>query len=601
MGLLAAPALAVTWVVDGRHPACSDLGPGDAQSPFCTIGRGATRAAAGDTVMVHPATYREQVTPPSSGAPNLPVTYRASGPEVVILGTDDLSNQAGWSPTATTAWSRPFAPSSTPTQVFVDGARLSLASGSASTTPGSFFYDGVAKVLYVDLGGPNPADGHMVEAGARTYGFSLVGRSHLVIEGFEIHRQNHTGVRFASSSSNLRVLGNTISNTGVNGILSDAGLGAILIEANDVSRAASIGIRLLNSRGVTVSGNLSHDNGNHGIALQGSGGNLIEGNISHSNARPDVRAAAGLDVNGASVGNVIRANTFFANQDSGFQVYNGSNDNLVVRNVSHHNGDHGFDTNKATGTRYVSNTCYGNLKDGFSVEGTSTGTTLANNIAVDNGLESNEFDLFVDAGSVAGFSSDYDIFHKSAPGAVVRFNLVAYATLDDFAAATGNEAHGTGADPMFVDGESGDLRVGIGPAVDSADSGADGFSMRDQAGSEPVDIPDVDNTGAGSIAYADRGAFELLDPSPVAHLEVTPSSGRAPLPVVASARGSTDNDGIVSYLFDFGDGTSVGPQTQPIATHIYVAPGEFTVTLVVKDTAGQSDSASKTVRISPLL
>lgn len=311
VGGLSTPAFSLTWTVDRNSLACTDSGPGDAITPFCTIKKAGQLAVAGDTVEVRPGTYREHVTPPASGTPGLPITYRTFAPGVILLGTDDLSDAAGWATTATTAWSRAFAPSSPPTQVFVDGARLALATGPASTFPGSFFYDALAGVLYVDIGGLNPAVGHVVEAGARTYGFNLVSRSHVVVDGFDIRRQNSAGVRLATASSNLTVRNNIISNTGSYGILSDAGVGPILIEANTVSLAASVGIRLLNSTGVTVRGNDSHSNLNHGIALQGSSNNLIEGNTSYLNARPKVRAANGLDVNAVSLQRRSRQHLLF--------------------------------------------------------------------------------------------------------------------------------------------------------------------------------------------------------------------------------------------------------------------------------------------------
>jgi len=51
---------------------------------------------------------------------------------------------------------------------------------------------------------------------------------------------------------------------------------------------------------------------------------------------------------------------------------------------------------------------------------------------------------------------------------------------------------------------------------------------------------------------------------------------------------------IVSYLWDFGDGTSA---TGVSASHIYMDDGNFTVTLTVKDDKGATDStaAVKTV------
>ena len=86
----------------------------------------------------------------------------------------------------------------------------------------------------------------------------------------------------------------------------------------------------------------------------------------------------------------------------------------------------------------------------------------------------------------------------------------------------------------------------------------------------------------------------------MAVLSVSPASGPAPLLVTANASGSTDTDStpIASYRFDFGDGTTVGPQAGATASHSYSANGSYTVTVTVTDTAGLSSQASKTVSVS---
>jgi PKD repeat protein len=60
--------------------------------------------------------------------------------------------------------------------------------------------------------------------------------------------------------------------------------------------------------------------------------------------------------------------------------------------------------------------------------------------------------------------------------------------------------------------------------------------------------------------------------------------------VIGDASASTDTDAtpIASYRFDFGDGTPAVTTTTPAATaqHTYAAPGTYTVTLIVTDTAG---------------
>jgi len=82
---------------------------------------------------------------------------------------------------------------------------------------------------------------------------------------------------------------------------------------------------------------------------------------------------------------------------------------------------------------------------------------------------------------------------------------------------------------------------------------------------------------------------------PSAVLAVTPGTGNAPLSVAASGSGSSDLEGpIVSYKFDFGDGTVVGPQASAAASHVYAA-GTWTMTLYVTDQAGAVSSTTSPV------
>lgn len=58
---------------------------------------------------------------------------------------------------------------------------------------------------------------------------------------------------------------------------------------------------------------------------------------------------------------------------------------------------------------------------------------------------------------------------------------------------------------------------------------------------------------------------------------------------------SSDDNGISSHSWDFGDGNS---STSASPSHTYGADGSYTVTLTVTDTVGQSDSSSQTVSVS---
>ena len=85
--------------------------------------------------------------------------------------------------------------------------------------------------------------------------------------------------------------------------------------------------------------------------------------------------------------------------------------------------------------------------------------------------------------------------------------------------------------------------------------------------------------------------------TPVARLEVTPSSGPAPLQITTGGSASTAGGGatITSYDFDFGDGNATGPQPKATVKHTYKSPATYTVTLTVTNSAGQTAKTSKEV------
>jgi hypothetical protein len=68
--------------------------------------------------------------------------------------------------------------------------------------------------------------------------------------------------------------------------------------------------------------------------------------------------------------------------------------------------------------------------------------------------------------------------------------------------------------------------------------------------------------------------------------------------VTADGAGSSDPEGgALMYTFDFGDGTSVGPQATPTATHSF-GVGTWTVQLTVSDPLGAVHHASTTVAVT---
>lgn len=589
--LLASPATALVYEVNASA-ACP--GSGTAASPFCAIGSAAAIAAAGDVVNVASGIYREQVTPANSGAAGLPITYRSTN-GARIYGTDDLSGTGLWTISSGTTYSTPFDPDTNTQQVFVDGVALALGAGAGAVPVNGFFYDSVAKLLYVNLGGANPGTSN-VEAGARSFGFAVEGKSYLVIEGFDVRGHNTNGIR-VRSSSHVVVRGNRVSGANGFGLVADGTAaptttGPIEISGNELFENGDAGLRLrVNVFQATVADNVSHHNRSHGFLVTGTTASVFQGNELYANARPGGVSTTGLLIEDSD-GNTIERNLAYANQDSGFQASGGADGNLFVRNISYGNGDHGFDVRECDGARLVSNTSWANANDGYSVEGNVTNAYLRNNIGSDNGLLTNGNDLYVDATSTVGFSSDYDVFHRSSSsGSTIQYANVHYASVAAFLAATGNEANGSGGNPGFANPNAGNFQPTSGPALDSADAGASGFQALDHTGRAPVDLASVANTGAGVPNFADRGAVERGgDAKPVAKLRVTPVLARVRQLVTANASGSRDDVGIVSYRFEFGDGKVV-TQAGPVASHAYTRRGIYVVRVKVSDGGGRFDWA----------
>ena len=81
----------------------------------------------------------------------------------------------------------------------------------------------------------------------------------------------------------------------------------------------------------------------------------------------------------------------------------------------------------------------------------------------------------------------------------------------------------------------------------------------------------------------------VLDTKPIADFYAAPLSGAKPL-TVAFYDNSTSYDGIVSWLWDFGDG-STSTERNPV--HIYTRAGIYPVTLTVKEADGDYDTKTK--------
>ena len=576
----AAPArsASVFYVDNSGGATCSDAGPGTEAQPYCTISAAvAAHHGAGITIYVKPGTYREQVTIPLAGSAGNPFVIQALGGPVIVDGADDVSGAANWVQysgnvylNASVNWP--------PSQGFIDGARLYPSVASPAFLPSNSYNWVSGEGMYVNAGGGNPGL-HTLLAGRRAYGFLAAARNYLTIDGFTVTHGGDRGFQLNNACTNV-----TISH-------------------NNVNYSYKYGIEAVGGSNLLIDSNTSSYNGDNGIMLlNGVTASTVQNNESFQNARPDVRAANGINLFNCP-GNLVQNNRTHHNQDTGMQVGLGSNDCILRQNISWDNGDHGFDNSNATGTNHLGDVSFGNYNDGFSIDGTATGTVLYNCVSTDNGLATHQYDLWVNPTSAPSLVSNYNIIWNSSPQPPIKYISTQYVTLAAFSAVSHQDTNSTQADPGFMNPWGGDFRPASGSvAIDAANSGVPNWPATDAAGSARVDDPATVDRGIGPITYADRGALEFqanqVVTRPVASMTATPPIGTEPLPVSIDASGSYDSDGsIVSYFFDFGDGATAGPQASPLTTHTYVA-GTWILRLVVTDNNGAAQSTTITMLVN---
>ena len=107
--------------------------------------------------------------------------------------------------------------------------------------------------------------------------------------------------------------------------------------------------------------------------------------------------------------------------------------------------------------------------------------------------------------------------------------------------------------------------------------------------------------GFGRAVSSSQSITVAAGQQPNAVVEYSPTPARVGSPVFFNAsKSSAPNNGrIVSYLWDFGDGSPRQTTSEPTISKIYTAAATYKLTLVVTDQAGRTATVSIDVAITP--
>jgi subtilisin family serine protease len=201
----------------------------------------------------------------------------------------------------------------------------------------------------------------------------------------------------------------------------------------------------------------------------------------------------------------------------------------------------------------------------------------------------------------AGFSNYGNCLDLYAPGTNVLSAMSATDTSMGTASGTSMAApHVAGAAALYLQAH---------PSASSAEvvQGIIGSATANQLGllgpGSPNLLLHIAATGDGSLLVPPAPTPVVPTPitpnaAPVASFTATCPSNKSLCAFDASS--STDDVGITSYTWDFGNGGATVSAADPIVKYTYKSKGTFTVTLTVTDGGGLQSSTKKTVTIKSL-
>ena len=615
----AASAAATVYFVDNTNPSvCSDQGTGLTMSqPLCSITAGVGKAKnAGDTVQVIAGTYQANSASPNSGVTvtanqGVTISGGASGAKGFSISGKNNVAISGFTITGTPSYG-----------IYVNSSSNITLSGNTVSLSGQPVSGQSASGIYLSSLNGGLVKGNVTHDNA-AHGILLTGSTTgVTVQGNTSYHNAYQWQRNANgidvTAPGNSIIGNVTYANEDSGINMYPGGDSTLIAGNVTYGNGDHGIDDFNVTGGRIIGNTAYGNCTTGINVEGTSGNYdLENNVSMNNATGAIINPTPISPPGAYTNNCDRRHGNIGVWDSA-PASTTANFNLVWQS--------------GAGAEYIWNGVTYQTRSALTAATGQEASPI--NWADPKFTNAGAGNFQLNAGSPA-----IDSANSSATGEQTT-DILGNPRVDDPATPnTGNpsgsfydrgayEYQGggggtqtpptaalsvspsSGTAPLPVTADASGSTAGSAPITSYKFNFGDGTTVGPQsaasathtyqsAGSYTVTVTTTDSNNLTSQATKTVTVSGQQTTPPTAALSVSPSSGTAPLPVTADASGSTAGSApITSYKFNFGDGTTVGPQSAASATHTYQSAGSYTVTVTTTDSNNLTSQATKTVTVS---
>ncbi|HKN97067.1 MAG TPA: right-handed parallel beta-helix repeat-containing protein, partial [Pseudonocardiaceae bacterium] len=521
--------------VDDALGACSDTGPGSADTPYCSIQAAANAVLPGQTVHIAAGQYAGQVDITRSGTQGSPITFQGV-PQPASAATKPVVNGHGGP------------------GFRVKGAHDVVISGVEVTgsAPG---------VAVDDSSGVTVTDVFLNGVGDRGDGVDVTG-----------------------SSSGVTVSRSVIVDYLGDGVNVGAGVTGATVTTNIINRNSGPGVATNDAPSTVVTSNTVVRNCTAGITLAGkSTGSTVENNILDTDNNTAVGASPCTSV------------PFLAELAVSADSVNGTTAdyNLINGDLAHLYSWAG--TNYTSPSAFTTATGQGSHDINAAPQFTSTSTNQlgSTSSAIDSANSDAPGELAVDQAGNAHV--DDPLRPNTGVGTADRG---AVEMQDPFSLGTLSVTPAKGPAPLAVTANvtatnpwfsqvtyTFDFGDGTAPVVTTTPTAKHAYA--DVRNAE-VSVTATTSTGVLATRSA---SVEVTEPAPLVprlHLFQV-----GPLSVEADNSASTDSWQITDYATDFGDGTAVQHGSSAQTLHTYANPGTYTVTTTETDFAGNTDTVSQ--------